>query len=86
MDLKEDVKEAKERLKAWWDHEIIDRPAVAYYYQDKRSLSGSFVDLYGENWFLAENLDDIEKGLDDKRIERINDKRPYILYLEDFSN
>ncbi len=23
--------EAKERLKAWWDHEIIDRPLIGYW-------------------------------------------------------
>jgi hypothetical protein len=28
MEFKEDFKEAKERIMAWWDHEIIDRPAM----------------------------------------------------------
>ena len=28
---KEDINEAKERLKAWWDHEIIDRPCISYW-------------------------------------------------------
>ena len=28
---KEDIKEAKERWNAWWDHELIDRPCLSYW-------------------------------------------------------
>jgi len=30
--LKEDTDEAKNRLDAWWDHEIIDRPVICLLY------------------------------------------------------
>lgn len=32
MILKEDMEEARERMKAWWDHEIIDRPVISYFH------------------------------------------------------
>ncbi|MHA1725680.1 MAG: hypothetical protein ACTSXH_12745 [Promethearchaeota archaeon] len=28
---KEDIIEAKERMEAWWDHEIIDRPYIGFW-------------------------------------------------------
>ena len=65
MDLiKEDIAEAKERLKAWWDHEIIDRPVVSYYFPNQRGKSWGYLDLWGEVWDLAENFDGIEPSLD----------------------
>ncbi len=35
MGYKEDSDKAKERMNAWWDHEIIDRPVLSYYYPKK---------------------------------------------------
>ncbi len=32
MLLKEDIEESKERMDAWWDHEVIDRPVISYYF------------------------------------------------------
>ena len=64
MDYKEDIEDAKERMSAWWDHEIIDRPVISYYYPKKRGKLGAFLDTVGEDWTLAENHDDIDKTLD----------------------
>lgn len=70
--LKEDISEAKERLKAWWDHEIIDRPAISYYYpREGRSLAG-LLDIFGFGWDLAKNPDGIEETLN-KFEERLPD-------------
>jgi 5-methyltetrahydrofolate--homocysteine methyltransferase len=64
MEYKEDVVEAKERMNAWWDHEIIDRPVLSYYYPKKRGKLGTYLDTVGENWTLAENHDNIESAMD----------------------
>src|SRR6056297_330105 len=50
----EGKKMAKERMAAWWDHEIIDRPVIAYSYR-KFNLKKS-ADF--DRWYLAKNLDD----------------------------
>jgi 5-methyltetrahydrofolate--homocysteine methyltransferase len=63
MILKEDIKEAKERMNAWWDHEIIDRPTISYYIPKKRGMGG-YLDALGQGWKLAQNPDDIEPVLD----------------------
>ena len=60
---KEDIGEAKERLKAWWDHEIIDRPTIAYYYPNEGASIMSLLDVFGFGWDLAKNPDGIEKIL-----------------------
>ncbi len=63
---KEDIYEAKERLKAWWDHEIIDRPCIAYHVAiaDKQGHNfKAFID-YIDPWFLAQHWDDFETCLD----------------------
>ncbi|MFW9785928.1 MAG: hypothetical protein ACFFFB_26825, partial [Candidatus Heimdallarchaeota archaeon] len=71
MNLKEDLEDAKERLDAWWDHEIIDRPVISYYYPRKRGKLGGYLDVMGEDWSLAENFNGIETSLDgfEKRAE-----------------
>ncbi|MHA2391803.1 MAG: hypothetical protein ACXAEX_07525 [Promethearchaeota archaeon] len=71
MILKEDLEEAKERMDAWWDHEIIDRPAISYYYPKKRGKLGGYLDVMGEDWSLTEDFDGIETSLDgfEKRAE-----------------
>lgn len=64
---KEDLNEAKERLKAWWDHEIIDRPCIAYYYflSKKGNLRIEYVtEYFGEPWYLAQNWDKIDDFFD----------------------
>jgi 5-methyltetrahydrofolate--homocysteine methyltransferase len=55
MIFKEDMLEAKERLKAWWDHEILDRPCMSYYSPKPNQTSG-----IPDGWYLARNWDDIE--------------------------
>lgn len=67
---KEDISEAKERLKAWWDHEIIDRPVISYYYPREGSSFAGLLDIFGFGWDLAKNPDGIEQTLNkfEKRI------------------
>ena len=63
---KEDINEAKERLKAWWDHEIIDRPCIAYNcFKGSKQAPGfnAFIE-YIDPWYLAQNWDDIKTCLD----------------------
>ena len=71
MVFKEDIEESKERMKAWWDHEIIDRPVLAYYFPKKRGKLGAYLDIVGENWDLAKDYEGIENALDgfEKRAE-----------------
>ena len=62
---KEDIDEAKERMKAWWDHEIIDRPCIAYYLlSDSKNLNMNHLfEYFGMPWYLAQNWDKFEKYL-----------------------
>ena len=71
MEYKEDTDEAKERMSAWWDYEIIDRPVLSYYYPKKRGKLGTYLDTVGENWTLARINDDIDNAIDgyEKRAE-----------------
>ncbi len=64
MFLKEDLKEAKERLKAWWDHEIIDRPVISYYFPRKGSSLVGLLESLAFSWRLAQNYDNIEQCID----------------------
>jgi hypothetical protein len=72
MELKEDLHEAKERMKAWWDHEIMDRPVISYYYPKRRGSLGGYLDAIGQDWTLAEHYNEIDNALDDfeKRAEK----------------
>jgi hypothetical protein len=63
MELKEDLEEAKERLNAWWDHEIIGRPILSYYIPKRRGAIGGYLDARCQDWTLAKNHEDIEKAL-----------------------
>ena len=63
MELKEDIKEAKERLEAWWDHEIIDRPIISYYIPKRGKIIGGYSDARCNDWTLAQNHDAIEEAL-----------------------
>lgn len=62
---KEDLNESKERLKAWWDHEIIDRPCIAYYlFSDLKDLKIEYIyEYFGIPWYLAQNWDNFEDFL-----------------------
>jgi 5-methyltetrahydrofolate--homocysteine methyltransferase len=61
MILKENAEEAKERMKAWWDHELVDRPVLSYSYRKLNfKPSGKF-----NNWNLANDIDNI-KGFCDQ--------------------
>ena len=61
--LKEDLKEAKERMEAWWDHEIVDRSVISYYVPKKGSFPIGYLDALVDDWYLAENPNDIEEAL-----------------------
>lgn len=60
MALKEDVQEAKERMSAWWDREIIDRPVISFYHPHPVAPFKGIFDI----WSLAKNYDGIEQALD----------------------
>lgn len=60
---KENITEAKERLKAWWDHEIIDRPVISYNYPHEGASIAGLLDIFGFGWDLAKNPDGIEQVL-----------------------
>jgi hypothetical protein len=56
MVFKEDLYEARENLKAWWDHDIRNRPVISYSY-----VRPEVVKYIPEDpWFLAKNFDSIE--------------------------
>ncbi len=57
---KEDLTDAKERLKAWWDHEIRDRPCVQYYCPRPDVPVRMW-----NHWFLAQKPDAFEGAIDD---------------------
>ena len=71
MEYKEDIAEAKERMSAFWDNEIIDRPVFSYNFAKKRGKLGAYLDIVGENWDLAQDHEGIENTLDgfEKRAE-----------------
>jgi len=61
--LKEDMIEAKERMEAWWDHEIIDRPVISYYVPKKGSVPLGYIDALNDDWYLAQHPDEIRESL-----------------------
>jgi 5-methyltetrahydrofolate--homocysteine methyltransferase len=61
MVFKEDVDMAKQRLDAWWDHEMLDRPAIGYYCPRQDIPTRGIWD----GWALAKNPDGIDAALDD---------------------
>lgn len=64
MPFKEDIEEAKERMDAWWDHEILDRPTISYYMPKKGRAPVGYSDARVDDWTLAQNYDTIEEALD----------------------
>ena len=69
---KEDIAEAKERLGAWWDHELIDRPIISYWAAQpdvKLYELGNLLD-YFDPFYLAEHWEGIDEALDE--FERVS--------------
>jgi 5-methyltetrahydrofolate--homocysteine methyltransferase len=55
MQIKTDLKEAKERLAAFWEGTSLDRPVISYKYErNNLKIEPTF-----DPWFLAKNWDDI---------------------------
>ncbi len=63
---KEDIEEAKNRLKLWWDHEILDRPCISYIFpkEGKKIPHTDIILEYFDPFHLAEFWDDIKGALD----------------------
>jgi len=51
-------------MDAWWDHEIIDRPVISYYFSKKRAAIGGYLDALGQDWRLAKKPEGIEEAID----------------------
>ncbi len=64
MIIKEDLQEAKERMKAWWDHEIIDRPVLSYNIPAGKNSIKALIASTPLCWDLAKDFDGIEPILD----------------------
>lgn len=64
MIIKEDLQEAKERLAAWWDHEIIDRPVISYNIPEGPGSEKAIIASSALNFDLAKNYDGIDPILD----------------------
>lgn len=69
--IKEDIEEAKERMKAWWDHEVTDRPTISYYIPEGPNSEKSLYASSGFDWALCKDYDGIETTLD--RFEKYGD-------------
>lgn len=62
---KEDIKEAKERWNAWWDHELLDRPCISYWGpRPMQKLTVEDVNNFFDFWCLAKNWDALDPCLD----------------------
>ena len=59
MRFKEDWDEAKERLKAWWNGELADRPVI----QVTAPVKGLTSPAQWDNWSFMRYPDDISIGL-----------------------
>ncbi len=64
MIVKEDLEEAKERMKAWWDHETTDRPTIAYNIPEGPNSAKALLASGALNYDLGKNWDGIEPILD----------------------
>jgi len=59
------MKKAKERLTAWWQHEIVDRPCLSYYIlRDGKDISIEDLREYLDPWYLAQHWDEIGNCID----------------------
>ncbi|KKL95987.1 hypothetical protein LCGC14_1848990 [marine sediment metagenome] len=64
MIVKEDLEEAKERMKSWWDHETTDRPTIAYNIPESQNSAKALIASSALNYDLGKNWDGIESILD----------------------
>ena len=64
MFIKEDIEEAKERMKAWWDHEIIDRPVISYHIPEGPGSANALIASTPLCYDLGKDFDGIEPILD----------------------
>jgi len=64
MFIKEDLEEAKERMKAWWDHEIIDRPVISYNIPEGSNAAKALIASTPLCYDLGKDFDGIEPILD----------------------
>jgi len=69
--VKEDLEEAKERMVAWWDHEIIDRPTISYAIPQSGDNGKALLALSGFDFYLGKHFDGIDVTLD--RVENMSD-------------
>lgn len=60
MIYKEDIESAKQRMDAWWNHEVLDRPVLAYTHPKPNVPLKAWPD----HWHLAKHHDDIKGYLD----------------------
>jgi hypothetical protein len=62
---KEDIQQAKQRLAAWWNHEIIDRPCISYwnFHEGEKYTIDDMREVL-DPWYLAQHWDDINPCLD----------------------
>ncbi|TFG16687.1 MAG: hypothetical protein EU533_08830, partial [Promethearchaeota archaeon] len=65
MIIKEDLKEAKERMRAWWDHESTDRPVISYNIPEGTGSEKALFASSALNFNLGKDWDAIEPILDD---------------------
>jgi 5-methyltetrahydrofolate--homocysteine methyltransferase len=72
--IKEDIEDAKNRLEAWWDHEIIDRPAISYYFPQNEGSIARIFSIIFFGWDLAQNPDGIEEVISDyeQHLQNVN--------------
>ena len=64
MIVKEDLEEAKERMKSWWDHETTDRPTIAYNIPETPNSARALIASSALNYDLGKNWDGIDSVLD----------------------
>jgi len=62
--VKEDLEEAKERMKSWWDHETTDRPTIAYNIPETPNSARALIASSALNYDLGKNWDGIDSVLD----------------------
>jgi hypothetical protein len=71
MIVKEDLEEAKERMKNWWDHEPLDRPIISYHIIEGAGSEKAALAMSALNYDLAKDWDGIDPILD--TIEKYSD-------------
>ena len=63
MIVKEDLEEAKERMKAWWNHEKTDRPVISYNIFEGVGSDKALMGSLGLKFELAQDWDGIDSLL-----------------------